>query len=46
VLAGKDDDVKGYSEDYWAASLGFVELLSISSKIRSGMFLTWHVFFL
>jgi len=35
--AGKDDDAKSNCEDYWAASLGFVELLPISSKIRSSM---------
>jgi hypothetical protein len=37
--AGKDDDVKGHIKDYWSASLGFVELLSIPSKICSGMLL-------
>jgi hypothetical protein len=35
--AGKDDDAKSNREDHWAASLGFVELLPVSSKIRSSM---------
>lgn len=35
--AGKDDDAKSNREDYWAASLGFVELLPISSKICPSM---------
>jgi hypothetical protein len=38
AFVGEDDDVESYRKDYRAASLGFIELLPISSKICSSMY--------